>query len=268
MRIKSFFVTLLGVALAGGSVMIAKDFLTQQQGAAEASVQPQVVNVVVARRDIDFGQPVSAQSLRLQPWPRDAVPSGAFTDLDQLISANESDSRRVLTKVYEGEIVLESKVSKPGGRVTIVQKITEGMRAMSISVNAVTAVGGFVTPGDRVDIVLTQSVNGSLKAGTFLQNIRVIGVDQQSEENSDQPVVARTVTVEVSPEDGQKLALAQRAGTLSLSLRTLDAVDQEALELVDLNDLFGTREPIDETKKRGATIKVRRGVEEEEVDLQ
>ena len=248
--------------------MIAKDFLTQQRGAAEASIQPATVSVVVARRDIEFGQPVGAQVLRLQPWPRNAVPSGAFTDMNELVSSNSADGRRVLSKIYEGEIILSSKVSEPGERVTIVQKITEGMRAMSISVNAVTAVGGFVTPGDHVDIVLTQNIGGSLKAGTFLQNVRVIGVDQQSEENSEQPTVARTVTVEVSPEDGQKLALAQRAGTLSLTLRTLDAVDQENLELVDLQDLFGTREPIDEATKRGSTIKVRRGIVEEEVDLQ
>ena len=94
---------------------------------------------------------------------------------------------------------------------------------MAIEVDAVSGVGGFVTPGDRVDVVLTQGNNDNLRAVTILQNVRVIGVDQTSDEEKDQPGVARTITFEVSPADGQKLALAQKAGSLSLTFAPLIA---------------------------------------------
>jgi len=268
MRIKSFIVSLMGVALAGGSVMIAKDYLDDMQSAANATNSSSVSQIVVARSDIEFGQPVASHQLMLQPWPNDAIPIGAFTDISQVVSASAGQERRVLAQVFQGEILLRSKLAKPGERVTLVQKLGENTRAVSIKVDAVTAVGGFVTPGDHVDIVLTQS-KGGLRAGTILQDIRVIGVDQQSGENTDQPVIARTITVEVTADQGQRLALAQNAGTLSLTLRTLNSVEDEVLELVELGDLF-IAEPVGDAPdqvRRAPTVIVRRGIAEEQVTL-
>ena len=125
-------------------------------------------------------------------------------------------------------------VSGFGEKVTIVQALAPGHRAMSIKVNAETGVGGFVTPGDRVDILLTQGRNETLKTVTILQNARVIGVDQTADTRADSPEIARTVTVEVSPEEGQRLALAQSAGTLSLTLCTLEATNDAPLESIGL----------------------------------
>ncbi|MGR3662185.1 MAG: Flp pilus assembly protein CpaB [Paracoccaceae bacterium] len=274
MRIKSLMVTLIGVALAGGSVMFAKEYLNDTRNAANASInnttQTEMSQIVVARDDINFGQPVSSQSLLVQAWPRDALPKGSFTEISQVVSVNVGEERRALTHLFAGDIILSSKLAAPGERVTLVQKLGENTRAVSISVNAVTAVGGFVTPGDHVDIVLTQNTGGQLRAGTILQDIRVIGVDQQSQENTDQPTIARTVTVEVTADQGQRLALAQRAGQLSLTLRTLDRVENQTLELVELSDLFAIEEKIAEEQPepvRARTIIVRRGNVSEEVVL-
>ncbi|MCV2882968.1 Flp pilus assembly protein CpaB [Actibacterium sp. XHP0104] len=277
MRIKSFIITLVGVGMAAGSVFLAKDYIGKQEGAAVASASQEMVDIVVAREDIDFGQPIGLHSLTTQAWPANAVPNGAYTSVNALVSTDPDQSRRALTRLYQGEVVLSSKLSRPGERVTIVQKLGENTRAMAIKVDATTAVGGFVTPGDFVDIVLTEGGSSQLRAGTILQNIRVIGVDQQSEENSDQPVVARTVTVEVTADQGQRLALAQRAGTLSLTLRTLNSVENEELELIQLDDLFhnsgpkevvevnGNAEPAPAPAPVRRSVTVRRGVTEETV---
>lgn len=242
MRIKSLLITVFGVALAGGSVFMAKEFLQGPiDGAAIAAPSADMVDVIVAQSTIEFGQPVDGLSIKTLAWPREAVPVGAYTSPQEIVGSGVAP-RRALTRIYAGEILLESKLSQPGERVTIVQKLGANNRAMAISVNASTAVGGFVTPGDFVDIVMTQGGGDQQRAGTILQAIRVIGVDQQSEDSADQPAVARTITVEVTPDQGQRLALAQRVGLLSLTLRGLDDSTDETLALVEMGDLFN--EPV------------------------
>jgi pilus assembly protein CpaB len=177
-----------------------------------------------------------------------------------------TEPRRAKARLYAGEVLLAPKISGYGEKVTIVQKLGENTRAMAIQVDAVTAVGGFVTPGDYVDILLTSTGQNGLQAVTILQNVRVIGVDQQSEEDLNQPVVVRTITVEVTPEDGQKLALAQRAGTLSLTLRTLDKVVDKPIDRIDLRDLMQEKSPVEAAEKK-PTVTVRRGTETEEVEV-
>ena len=161
-------------------------------------------------------------------------------------------------------MLLQTKVSDFGEKVTIVQTIGANHRAMAIEVDAETAVGGFVTPGDRVDVVLTQGKAESLRAITILQNIRVIGVDQEADEQTDKPSVARTVTVEVSPDQGQRLALAQRAGRLSLTLRSIEDTENRALQMPRLVDLLHEPEPEAEEEEvivRKPVIRVRRGTD-------
>ena len=164
-------------------------------------------------------------------------------------------------------MVLASKISEFGEKVTIVQTLGKNTRAMAINVNAQTSVGGFVTPGDSVDILLTQGSGASLRAVTILQNIRVVGVDQQADEQNEQANVAKTVTVEVSPEEGQKLALAQKAGTLRLTLRTLDSDVDAPLESIRLSDIIRENSPTEEGPKRTVTVR-RAGTSIEKVEVQ
>jgi pilus assembly protein CpaB len=265
MRIGSLFLALFGVAVAGGSVFVARDFLSDPAGAAVAAPEPAMVDVLVANQDIEFGTEIEAQMLAFQPWPRGAVPAGAFTQVSAVVGDAQTEPRRAKTKFYKGEILLAPKLSNFGEKVTIVQKLGTNTRAMAIRVNAETAVGGFVTPGDFVDILLTTSRGqAGLQVVTILQNIRVIGIDQQAAEEVNTPEVARTITVEVTPEDGQKLALAQTAGTLSLTLRTRDGVVDEPLDMIELRDLLQEKSPVVEDVKKPVVV-VRRGVEATEV---
>ncbi|MBV1867314.1 MAG: Flp pilus assembly protein CpaB [Marinosulfonomonas sp.] len=266
MGIRSVLVAVLGVAVAGGSAFGAREYLNDAKATAAATPQSSLVTVVVAGRDIPFGQAIQPQMLHVISWPSDAVPPGAITDVNSLIAKAGQPLRRAKREFSQGELILASKISDFGDKVTIVQSLGPNARAVAIKVDAVTAVGGFVTPGDTVDIVLTQGRAASLRAVTILQNIRIIGVDQDTNEQNDQPGIARTVTVEVSPEQGQKLALAQKAGTLSLTLRTLDDVRDEPMDSIRLSDLMRDKSPVEEAVSK-TTIRVRRGSNVEEVEV-
>lgn len=271
MSIRSILVAILGVAVAGGSVLGAKAYLDQQTALAATTTTKdapmEMVTVVVASQDIGYGQAIQPQMLRIQTWPRIALPQGAFLKLDDLLPAADAPARRMKFPLAAGALVLASEVSGFGEKVTLVQNLGPNTRAMAIKVDAETAVGGFVTPGDSVDILLTQGAGDDLRAVTILQAIRVLGVDQDSNQQSDQVAVARTVTVEVSPEDSQKLALAQKAGTLSLTLRTLDQVADKPLQYTSLRDLMRDESPVPVAEVQKNTITVRRGTETQLVEL-
>lgn len=266
MRLGSLLTTIVGLGVAGGSAYLASNHFETERAATAAS-GTELVEVIVAGRDITMGQAIEPHLLTTISWPSDAVPQGVFTAYEFLLPQSGNQPRRAKRAISQGELVLASKVSEFGEKVTIVQTLGPNLRAMAIKVDAETAVGGFVTPGDFVDIVLTQGRAESLRAVTILQGIRVIGVDQDADEQKDTPGVARTVTVEVSPEQGQKLALAQKAGTLSLSLRTLDSTkEDEPLESIKLSDVLQELSPIPDGEK-SPTIVVRKGTDlyEEEV---
>lgn len=267
MRIGSLLLAVVGIAVAGGSVFVAREYVDGQADTASNAAAPAVVNVIVASAEIPFGQAIEQHMLTSIKWPVESVPPGVFTDYEALIGTGDVQARRAKTKFSQGELILTNKVSEPGEKVTIVQSLGKNTRAMAIKVSAETAVGGFVTPGDTVDVVLTQGREADLRAVTILQNIRVIGVDQDADDENDQSSIARTVTVEVSPEEGQKLALAQKAGTLSLSLRTLDSVEDAPLDSIKLSDLLREVSPVEDEKK-AITVRVRRGTDTaQDVDI-
>lgn len=273
MRIRSLFVTMVGIAVAGGSVYASKEFLAIEKATASVdTTAPALVSVVVAGQDIPFGTSIEAHKLTTIQWPAEAVPAGVYTDYSDLLANSGAEPRRAKRAMAQGELVLASKVSDFGEKVTIVQTLSPGNRAMAIKVNAQTSVGGFVTPGDRVDIVLISSDGGELRAVTILQNIRIVGVDQQADELDESAQIARTVTVEVSPQQGQKLALAQRAGQLNLSLRDFpgegEAEPDQPLDSIRLSDIIRDKSP-DENHGPKQVVRIRRGnAALEEVELE
>lgn len=270
MRIRSLIVTMLGVAVAAGSIYASREFLAVDQATASAELTtPALVSVVVAGQDIPFGTTVDAHKLTTIQWPAAAVPPGVYTDFEVLVPKGDDEPRRAKHAMVKGELILAAKLSDFGEKVTIGQTLRPGNRAIAISVNATTSVGGFVTPGDYVDVVLTSRDERGLRAVTILQNLRVVGVDQQADELDEQAQVARTVTVEVSPIQGQKLALAQRAGTLSLTLRNVEAANEEdqVLESIRLSDILRDDAPVAAAPAPKSTVTIRRGIDSEEVEI-
>ena len=169
------------------------------------------------------------------PWPANAIPPGAFRSVDELIKPGEQ--RVALRTVEAGEPILHSKVSGFGGRATLSAVMTEEKRAVTIRVNDVSGVAGFLLPSDRVDILLTRDESAQRQTNVLLQNVKILGIDQIASDRQDKPVVVRAVTVEVEPLDAQKLTLAQQVGSLSLSLRSLTDNEIRQVRPVNLSDL-------------------------------
>lgn len=266
MALRSIFVAMLGVAVAGGSAYVARDYLAAQSAAAKPDPGAELIQVLVAAQDIPFGEPIERQMLRFQPWPRGAVPVGAFTALDKLVPAAGEQPRRARFAMAQGQLILASQVSGFGEKVTLVQSLAPNARAMAIKVDAVTAVGGFVTPGDRVDILLTQGHDTELRTVTILQNIRVLGVDQDSNQQTDTTNVAKTVTVEVTAPQSQALALGQKAGSLSLTLRAPDKLGDKPLDATTLGDVIREKSPVPDPKPT-RYITVNRGLVATKVEI-
>ncbi|MEZ5796202.1 MAG: Flp pilus assembly protein CpaB [Paracoccaceae bacterium] len=271
MRIASLLTLFAGLAVAGGSAWVARDYMEKKYAMVEAATcNNDLVQVVIAAQDIAFGQVVDSIKLQTQSWPKAALPPGSYTDLTGVLPTAGGEPRRAKMAIARGEILLASKISGYGEKVTIVQSLGPNLRAIAIKVAAETSVGGFVTPGDRVDVLLTQGKGEDLKTVTIIQKVRVIGVDQQSSETTEAPAIARTVTLEVTAEDSQKLALAQKAGTLSLTLRTLDDDSDTVLESISLRDVLREPEPTEAVAPEAVTVRtvtVRRGTEATEDEL-
>jgi pilus assembly protein CpaB len=230
MRLNSFMMFVLAILFGGAAVVIANVWLSNQNQ-PQITTSPAVVEekstIVVAAKDFSFGDPLQTETLREISWPKASLPEGAFAKVADLTA---SGRRVALTSISTNEPILTWKISGAGGRASLAAAVTEGMRAVAVRVNDVVGVGGFVLPGDRVDLIYirTQVKQDSESRSTdvLIQNARVMAVDQSADEKNDKPVLAKVVTVEVSTLDAQKLALAQETGSISLSLRASGSLDQ------------------------------------------
>jgi len=236
---KKLVLLVVALLVAVGTAFAARTlFVGASTPEAEAAPQAQGPKVLVAQRALPSGTIITADSIQFQDWPEDMVKDAYFID-------GEADITKLLGTVVRfpitaGQPVTQGALVAPGDRGFLAAALGPGMRAVTIPVSAKTGVGGFVFPGDRVDLVLTQSVKGDqgmpLKASeTVLRNLRVLATDQSTEtETSDGKTVVRafrTVTLEVTPRIAEKVAVAETIGTLSLSLRSL-ADNQAQLERV------------------------------------
>jgi pilus assembly protein CpaB len=228
---KKLMLLLGALVIAIGTAMAARSLLTGGSAPkAEAAQQvPQGPKVLVAQRALPVGTIITADSVSFQQWPKEMVQDAYFID-------GEADMNKLLGTVVRypvtaGQPVTQGALVSPGDRGFLAAALGPGMRAVTIPVSQKTGVGGFVFPGDRVDLVLTQTVRSqgsseSLKtAETILRNVRVLATDQSTESETveGKTVVRafRTVTVEVTPKIAEKVAVAQTIGTISLSLRSL-----------------------------------------------
>lgn len=222
----------VGTALAARSM-----FAGASAPQAEAAVkEPEGPMVLVAQRGLPMGTIITADALGFQKWPKELVKDAYFiegeSDISQLLGTV------VRHQVTAGEPVTQGSLVKPGDRGFLAAALGPGMRAITVPVSANTGVAGFVFPGDRVDLMLTQAVkgeDGGLKTTeTILRNLRVLATDQQTEHvtSEDGKTVVRafrSVTLEVTPKIAEKVAVAQTLGTLSLALRSI-ADNQADLE--------------------------------------
>ena len=173
---------------------------------------------MVAAESLAYGTAMTPENVVEIPWFSNALPEGAFAVKDDLLNGGR---RVVLSPLKRGEPVLRSKITGPGQRASLASLLDEGKRAVTVSVDDVRGVAGFVLPGDFVDIVIIAD-DGSPKRESYsdilLEHVKVLAIDQVASEGEGQPTVAKAVTVEVTKEQAQKILLATNIGKLSLIL--------------------------------------------------
>ena len=236
-------IVVLAIAIgAGGIAAYLASGSDNKPAPAEPVAQLPTVDVLVAKGEIDLGKTVKADDMQWQTWPTASVSASFIKRTDRPDAPNQLAGAIARGSFMAGEPIREQKLVKSdSGFMAAV--LPPGMRAVSTEIAPETAVGGFILPNDRVDVLLTQHIKNPDPQGgqqdivhtdIVLRNVRVLAIDQAPKEKDGQnTVIGRTVTLELKPDQTTTLAAARQAGTLSLALRSI--ADANAVETVDAN---------------------------------
>ena len=267
-------IVMVGIAVVFGllAVFVAQGWLNYQaelsRKAGVPAAAPKVATrtIVVANGPLRFGAHLAPDQLREVEWPDAAIPAGTFSTIAELAGSK----RIVLASIEKNEPILRQKITGPGQKATLSAVIQDGMRAVTVRVNDVEGVGGFVLPGDHVDVLLTRQQNDRAAGinDVVIQNTKVLAIDQLADDAADRPTVARAVTLEVDTVAAQKIALASSLGSLSLMLRRAGEQALDATRRVTASDLSQTEAIASAPEaNRFAKITVTRGKERQEYNV-
>jgi pilus assembly protein CpaB len=233
--------------------------------------RPDTRTVIVAAVQLQYNAPLTADVLAEAEWPVASVPPGAFSSREALLGAG---GRTVLQAIARSEPLLASKITGPGQRGSLSAVIADGMKAVTIRVDDVLGVAGFVQPGDRVDVILTRNdraaangrpATGSAYTEAILQGVRVLAIDQVAE-RAGQPKPAKAVTIEVDADGAAKVSLGQEIGRLSLALLRAGSPSYPDYRRIRVEDLGKDkpelrRAPVESADPEGTVVTVTRGME-------
>ncbi len=207
-------IVMLTFALAMGlaAAFVAKGWAIKR---LTVSNEDEGTPVVVAAMQIPFGKKLEETDLRVEMMPSHLVPSSAYTDLESL------GGTVAMSTIYPNEIVMSEKVAPFGGGSALSAVIERNKRAVTVRVNDVVGVAGFLMPGNRVDVVAAKPEGNhrNYRSETLLENVKVLAVDQTASQEKDKPVIVRAVTVELSPVEAELLVEATQEGMVQLALR-------------------------------------------------
>ena len=243
MQIRALIILMVALLAGLAAVFLVRTVIEQQvETLPPEVVTVKTVPVVAARTDIETGTRLNELMLNVVDWPEKSLPDNYFSSIAELLG---DEPPAALTRIAKGEAILHYKLSPHGARGGLPLKIPEEMRAITIAVNDIRGVAGFVLPGTFVDVLHTTTAgrpDDRPVTRVLLQNLRVLGVDQVDSEDETKPKVVRAITLLVSLEDGQKLTLASALGELSLLLR--NEYDTAILNIatVTLQDLITAQE--------------------------
>ena len=282
MRLVFGLVLIAGLALAGFAVYMAKGFIsTSQARTAElqaiADSMVETAQVFVVKRKVKYGERLEQKDVKLVSWPVTSLPKGIFIHdapdsedgkpAERLFPKGSDKVRSVLRTMEIGEPVLAIKVTDPGRDAGITSRLSTGMRAFAIKVDVSSGVSGFLRPGDQVDIFWTGNPPGRNSAGNITKlietSVRLVAIDQSANDDIGNTKVARTVTVEATPQQVAALAQAQGSGRLSLALVGTGDISEVGPIEINQNDLLGivAREVVEIEREQACTIKTRKGAE-------
>ena len=258
---RALLMIVISIGLGLAAVLLASRWVMQQTSVASTKV-------VVASKDIDLGTKLSPDVLQLRDWPAGSVPEGSFKDTDTLLKDPKTQNARVLRMtLQQGEPVLESKLAPVGTQGGMSAVISEGKRAITVRVNDVIGVAGFALPGNYVDILVNTVDESSKSQGQektiskiVLERILVLAIAQEVSRDETKPKVVNAVTLEVTPEQAEKIDLARSVGSLSLVLRNQIDTASAQTEGVTKQQLLGRiAEPVPQrpAARAPATVKKR-----------
>ena len=202
----------LSLLLAGTAAFVANRWMSERTAAVEASRQ-RTTRVVTAATDIPFGTMVESRHLTTVDMLDGTTPRGAYS------KANELVGKVARADVFAGEILTARRFVERGAGSTLAAVVAPNMRAVTVRVDDVVGVAGFLLPGNRVDVVAAREQNRQPFAETILTDVCVLAVDQQASADKNSPVVVRAVTLEVTPDGALAIARARQVGSLQLTLR-------------------------------------------------
>ena len=248
MDVRKIMLLVGALLIAAVTAVMAKNMFTGASAPKAAAAAVAGPEVLVATRSLPVGTIIDAEALRYQAWPEGLIQGTYFVKTKPGTSPQDLLGTVVRNEITAGQPITQGSLVKPGERGFLAAALGPGMRAVTVAVNTTSSVAGFVFPGDRVDIVLTQEVSGGgeglpLKVSeTILRNIRVLATDQRMNAKGEdgKPVMTsvQTVTLEATPRIAEKIAVAQTIGRLSLSLRSLadnTAELEQAIASGDIN---------------------------------
>jgi pilus assembly protein CpaB len=267
-------VLVAGVGLAGTAVYMVRGHFEAQSAAlarerAAAAQQVPTVEIVAAKRPIAYGQPITTEDVQIIRYAQPHLPEGTFATIEEVFPEGEGVVRQALRQMEINEPVMAVKVTAPGESAGITTRLAPGMRAFAVKVDVASGVSGFLRPGDRVDIYWTGVAPNSDRGDVtrlIESGVTLVAVDQTTDDSMSAGTIARTVTVEVSPQQVAALAQAQATGSLSLSLVGLtDDTVAQAIE-VNQRSLLGMADDvavIEEAPEIAqiCTIRTRKGAE-------
>ena len=259
MRLLAILVLLFGAALAGGGIYYASIYMEMYKLGLEGG-GPETQRIIVAKKQLSYGHKLAKNDLRWVEWPKESVPRGAFDSVEALFGEEdeEAEPRIALRTIEAGEPLLETKLSGFGASTRLAAQLPEGKRAFTIGIDD-TGGGGFINPGDRVDVLLTKTEGGELLSKVIMQDLPVIAVDRNLNQERARSGGSEA-TIEVTTKQAQQLILAERVGDLLLMLRGVHETVDTSIELVDTSAFdFKIDKPEVEGPDFGTTVRVRRG---------
>ena len=203
---------ILSLLLAIFAAWVANNWI-QSRAAALANSSAGVSKVAVADIEIPFGTKIEARHVSTMDLPTGNVPEGAYTDLDRVVG------KIARSVIFSGEILLPGRLADAGSGSALAAVVEKNMRAVTVRVDDVVGVGGFLLPGNRVDVLASRRDQTVMITETILSNIKVLAVDQTAATDENKPVVVRAVTLEVTPAQAETLIKGKEAGTIQLTLR-------------------------------------------------
>lgn len=281
MRAVFGLVLLVGMGLAGFAIYMVQGYFEQQNAAlaaqrnAMAEAVP-TVDVLAVNRVMTHGEQITAEDVIIIKYAEPFLPPGVFRTPDDFFSEGPDELRVVTRQMEPNEAILATKVTEPGEVAGITALLSRGMRAFAIRVDVSSGVSGFLSPGDRVDVYWTGRISGFGDANDgevtrLIQSaVPIVAVDQTAESGRTGATIARTVTVQVTPDQVAALAQAQATGALSLSLVGREDDTIAGNIEVDQASLLGIVEQAPAPAiqaEQVCTIRTRRGAEVVEIPI-